>query len=232
MAERAIVSFTDVVDTFQIYMPSGGDIKTVAKTLENVRLPADNFKSALHAGEIAAEFLKQHRTKYPHTRLIANVNRYTWDSDVVYTIDVRDISVTIQQINFGKIITTPFFFYGTVEYFYKWADSNHDLHKAVDKIVKFVYKGGSGTQERIVKVNGQIRARLKKSPRTFCPVTLVAYNVTGEYFDEASYQEAAQAIKLRQREAKKIAEVSDCSPDYPKVREKLLKVTKLKMKQL
>jgi hypothetical protein len=80
--------------------------------------------------------------------------------------------------------------------------------------------------------NGQIRARLKKSPRTFCPVTLVAYNVTGEYFDEASYQEAAQAIKLRQREAKKIAEVSDCSPDYPKVREKLLKVTKLKMKQL
>jgi hypothetical protein len=154
MAERAIVCFNEAsLDTFYVHLPAGGDIKTVAKTLESVSLPAGSYgyTSTLDAGEITAEFVKQHRTKYPKTKLTANLNNHAWYTDLVYTVDVKNLTVKVQEVHFGKI-GTKLLFSGTVEYFYKWADSNRDLHKAVDKIVKFVYKGGSGTQERIVKV--------------------------------------------------------------------------------
>jgi hypothetical protein len=81
--------------------------------------------------------------------------------------------------------------------------------------------------------NGQIRGRLKKGSRrgqTVCPITLVAYAVTGKFFNEYEYHQAARSIKLHKREAYKIVEASDYSSCYPKVREKLLKVTKLKAK--
>jgi hypothetical protein len=155
MAERAIMCFTEEtpisLDTFYVYMPVGGDVRTVAKTLESVRLPAGSFTSALDPGEIAAEFVKQHRTKYPKTKLTANLKKHSWDTDIVYTVNVKNITVNVQEVHLGKIDTKSLFS-GTVEYFYKWADVSRLLQDAIDKVVRFTYKGGSGTGERLVKL--------------------------------------------------------------------------------
>jgi hypothetical protein len=151
MAERGIISFVNGKDTFHIYMPIGGDVKMVAKTLENVKLPTDAFKFSLEAGEIAAEFLKQHRAKYPKTKLISTVSKHTLNTDLVYTVDVYALTVVVEQVNFGKI-NAKSIFSSSVEYFYKWANASRELQNAVDKVVKFMYKGGSSTGERLVKL--------------------------------------------------------------------------------
>jgi hypothetical protein len=149
MAERAIVCFTEDLDSFYVHLPTGGDIKTVAKTLESARLQMGSYTS-VDAGEIAAEFVKQHRTKYPKTKLTTNLRKQTWDTDLMYTVDKRLI-VNVQEVHLGKIGTKSVF-RGTAEYFYKWANASRELQNAVDKVVKFMYKGGSSTGERLVKL--------------------------------------------------------------------------------
>lgn len=144
--QRGLVIFTDGMDTYYVHAPKAGDIKTVAKMLENIKFN--------DPGEIAAEFIKQHREKYGTTKLTSGPRhplRDTWEIEYRYIINTHDKTVNVQQsITFGKPPVQVF--NGDTTNFYKWADVSRLLQDAIDKVVRFTYKGGTSTGERLVKL--------------------------------------------------------------------------------
>jgi hypothetical protein len=112
-----------------------GEPNKVAKVLEKVCL----YKNLPHA--IATELIKNHGFELtPDNNLSATDYRYpvnmSYGSIIVY--DAR-----------GNELFNDYLYR-----FYPWAKNfgTPDLRNAVDKVVKFTYKGGSGSGQRIVKL--------------------------------------------------------------------------------
>lgn len=64
----------------------------------------------------------------------------------------------------------------------------------------------------------------------FCPITWAAFKILGESLPIHQWPEAAKAIKLPSRLARKIAYAADLDEDYDKkIRSKLLKAAKIKI---
>lgn len=76
---------------------------------------------------------------------------------------------------------------------------------------------------------GEIRTSSPKGEQSFCPITYVAYKMTGKKIKECDFEEAAKLLKLRLRDAYRIASAADQAETYPAVRRKLMQVLKPKL---
>lgn len=76
---------------------------------------------------------------------------------------------------------------------------------------------------------GWIRTQVKYNHREvqFCPLTYVAYKLTGKMLEQAEYVEAGHVLGLRNRDINLIADASDNKTVGQRVRNKLLKAVNL-----
>jgi hypothetical protein len=136
-----LVTFQGQLNNYVVYLPNCADPMYVVKALELSGVPKyAQYDYERKASKLASDFLRNHSDA-----VLSGKNGRPMVAQHVYIVDVPNGKVMYQTK--GK--STAVVSLADLE---KQANPKVNLQNAVDKVIKFTYKGGSGNAERLVKV--------------------------------------------------------------------------------
>jgi len=145
----ARIIFKGQLNQYGLFLPQDGEPEVVAKTLKTVMAKYEGISLYnRQASNIAADFIRNH----PYAVLTPTDGMRNWMAPASYveyivysyenTVSVRDKRLGSPKVQ-NDIPMADFF---------NWGNPLEEIRKMKDKVVTFVYKGGSGQHKRLVKL--------------------------------------------------------------------------------